>query len=126
MEEQQVHEEHQVRDTKDERTWAMVCHLVTFAGFIFPIGGNILAPLIIWMIKRDEYPLVDDQGKEVVNFQLSLFIYLVISGILAIILIGIPLLIALGIFDIIVTIVAAVKANEGVKYRYPLNLRLIK
>ena len=78
--------------SKDERTWAMLCHFSAFAGLIFPFG-NFLAPLIIWLIKKEELPFVEDQGKEVLNFQISMTIYLLISGMLCIILIGIPIII---------------------------------
>ena len=111
--------------TKDERTWAMLCHFSAFAGLIFPFG-NFLAPLIIWLIKKEELPFVEDQGKEVLNFQISMTIYLLISGILCIILIGIPIVIGLIFFSFIITIIAAISANDGKSYRYPLNLRLIK
>ena len=86
--------------SKDERTWAMLCHFSAFTGFIFPLGGNILAPLILWLIKKEELPFVDDQGKEVLNFQISMTIYFIISGILCIILIGIPIFIGLVIFGL--------------------------
>jgi len=110
---------------KDERTWAMLCHFSTYIGFIFPFG-NIIVPLIIWLSKREDLPLVEDQGREVLNFQISMTIYFIISGILCIILIGIPILIGLIIFDFIITIVAAISANDGKYYRYPINLKLIK
>ncbi|MBI9072679.1 MAG: DUF4870 domain-containing protein [Melioribacteraceae bacterium] len=48
--------------SRDERTFAMLCHLITFTGFVIPIVGSIVGPMIIWMMKRDEFPLVDDQG----------------------------------------------------------------
>ena len=111
--------------SKDERTWAMLCHFSAFAGLIFPFG-NFLAPLIIWLIKKEELPLVEDQGREVLNFQISMTIYFLISGILCIILIGIPIVIGLIIFCFIITIIAAISANDGKAYRYPINLRLIK
>ncbi len=111
--------------SKDERTWAMLCHFSTYIGFIFPFG-NIIVPLIIWLSKREDLPLVEDQGREVLNFQISMTIYFIISGILCIILIGIPILIGLIIFDFIITIVAAISANDGKYYRYPINLKLIK
>jgi len=111
--------------TKDERTWAMLCHISTFSGFVIPFG-NIIAPLVIWMIKRDEFPLVADQGKEVLNFQISLTLYILVSIILILLIVGIALLIGLGIFDLIVTIIGAMKANEGEKYRYPLTIRFVK
>ena len=111
--------------TKDERTWAMLCHFSAFAGLIFPFG-NFLAPLIIWLIKKEDLPFIEDQGKEVLNFQISMTIYLLISGLLCIILIGIPIVIGLVIFCFIITIIAAISANDGKAYRYPMNLRLIK
>ena len=111
--------------SKDERTWAMLCHFSTYIGLIFPFG-NIIVPLIIWLSKREDLPLVEDQGREVLNFQISMTIYFIISGILCIILIGIPIVIGLIIFDFIITIVAAISANDGKYYRYPINLKLIK
>ncbi len=118
---------HQIENqpSKDERTWAMLCHFSAFAGLIFPFG-NFLAPLIIWLIKKEELEFVEDQGKEVLNFQISMTIYLLISGMLCIILIGIPIIIGLVIFCFIITIIAAISANDGKTYRYPMNLGLIK
>jgi uncharacterized Tic20 family protein len=110
---------------KEERTWAMLCHFSVFSMFVFPFG-NILAPLIIWLIKKEEMPFVENQSKEVLNFQISMTIYVIVAFLLIIILVGIPMLIGLGIFNIIMTIVAAIKANEGENYRYPINLRIIK
>jgi hypothetical protein len=111
--------------SKDERIWAMLCHISAFAFFIFPFG-NIIAPLIIWLIKKEEYPLVDDQGKESLNFQISVTIYALVAVILIIIAIGILLLIAIGIISFVLVVVAGIKANDGVIYRYPLTIRLIK
>lgn len=113
-------------DEKEARTWAMLCHLGGLGVYVIPTIGHILAPLIIWLIKKDESPLVDDQGKESLNFQISLTIYAIIAGLLTLVVIGFILLIALGIFDLIVVIIAAVKANSGEKYRYPLCIRFIK
>ena len=110
--------------SKDERTWGMLCHISTFCGMIIPLG-NILAPLIIWLIKKEELPFVEDQGKEVLNFQISMIIYLAISVILCFLLIGIPLLIGLIIFDFIITIIATINANDGKYYRYPITIHFI-
>ena len=110
--------------SKDERTWAMLCHISTFSGMIIPFG-NILVPLIIWLIKKDELPFVDDQGKEVLNFQISMVIYMIIAGILCIILIGIPILIGMIAFDCIITIIATINANDGKYYRYPITIHFI-
>lgn len=106
----------------EEHMWAMLCHLTTFAGFFIPFG-NVVGPLIIWLMKKEEFPLVEDQGKEVLNFQISMTIYFIAAAILILLLIGIPLLIGLALFDMIITIIAAVKANEGFKFRYPLSIR---
>ena len=110
---------------RDENMWAMFCHLSALSGIIIPFG-HIIGPLVIWLIKKDEFALVNDQGKEALNFQISMTIYLLVSVVLIIVLIGIVMLIGLVIFDIIVTIIAMVKANEGVPYRYPLCIRFIK
>jgi uncharacterized Tic20 family protein len=109
---------------QDSRTWAMFCHLGAFAGYIIPFG-HIIAPLIIWLIKRDESPLVADQGKESLNFQLSMTLYAIIAGLLIVIFIGFILLFALMIFDVIMVIIATVRANAGEKYRYPLSIRFV-
>jgi uncharacterized protein len=109
----------------DERMWGMLCHLSTFAGYLVPFG-NILGPLVVWLVKKDEYAFVDDQGKEALNFQISITIYSLVSGILILALIGIPLLIAVIIFSVVMTVIAAIKANEGEYYRYPLTIRFVK
>lgn len=109
---------------QQERTWGMVAHLAALAGFIIPFG-NIIGPLVIWLMKKDESEFVDDQGKESLNFQISVSIYCLVSALLIIILIGIILLIAIGILMLVLVIVAAVKANSGEKFRYPLTIRLV-
>jgi uncharacterized Tic20 family protein len=110
---------------RDERRWAMLCHLSTLVGYCVPFG-NVLAPLAIWHFKREGAPLVDDQGREALNFQLSMTLYLVVAGILCLALIGIPLVLGLLLFDLIVVIIAAVEADTGQPYRYPLTIRFIK
>jgi len=118
-------EENNVKKQKDAFLWATFCHLGGFAGFVFPFG-NVILPLVLWLVKKDEYEYVDEQGKEAVNFQISITIYLIISAFLVLIVIGILLLIGLAIFAIIVMIIAAIKASEGNHYEYPLALRFIK
>jgi hypothetical protein len=110
---------------KDERMWGMLCHLIAFSGFVVPFG-SLLGPLIIWLIKKDEMPFVDDQGKESLNFQLTMLIAFVISIILIVVVIGFLLLGVLCIYEIVVLIIATIKANEGVRYRYPYTIRFIK
>lgn len=111
--------------SKEERTYGMLCHLAALAGYVIPLG-TILGPLVVWLLKRDSSPFVDEQGKEALNFQISCMIYILISIILCLILVGFVLLIAIGIAELILVIMAAVKANEGVSFRYPLTIRFIK
>lgn len=108
-----------------ERTWGMLAHLAALAGYIIPFG-HIIGPLVIWLIKKDESAFVDDQGKESINFQISITVYAIVSAILIVVVIGILLLIGVVIFDVVMVIIAAVKANEGEKFRYPLCIRFIK
>lgn len=110
--------------TNEENMWAMFCHLAAFAGLFIPFG-NILGPLVVWLLKREEYALVEDQGKESLNFQISITIYGIIAGVLVLVIIGFFLLLALGLFALIMTIMAALKANSGEPYRYPMTIRLI-
>jgi len=110
--------------SKDERNWAMFAHLSTFAGHLIPFG-HIAGPLIIWCLKKDEMPFLNDQGKEALNFQITMTLALIVAALSLFILVGFVLLPVVWLFDVIVTIIAAVKANEGVAYRYPLSLRLI-
>ena len=110
--------------SSDERMWAMFAHLSALAGFIIPFG-SILGPLIIWQIKKNEFPLVDDQGKEALNFQITMAIALLVSFVLMIVLIGFILIWVVGLFDLIMIVIAAIKANNGERYRYPFTLRLV-
>ena len=89
--------------SKEARMWAMFCHISAFAVFVIPFVGHILGPLLIWILKKEEFPFVDDQGKEALNFQLSITIYGIISSILIFIVIGIPILIVLGLFALLAT-----------------------
>jgi len=104
---------------------AMWCHLSAFAGFIIPFG-NLLGPLFVWLWKKDEDSLVDDQGKESLNFQISILIYSIVAGILTLVFIGFILLIAIGLFAAIQVIIAAIQADKGTKYRYPVCIRVVK
>ena len=108
-----------------ERQWALICHLSGLCGYIIPFG-NLIVPIIIWSMKKDEMPMVDAHGKEVINFQISFTIWFVIATIFIFILIGIPLLIALLLLQVIFIIIAAIKADNGELYHYPLTIRFIK
>ncbi|WDM02909.1 DUF4870 domain-containing protein [Alicyclobacillus cycloheptanicus] len=102
----------------------MACHLAAFAGWFIPFGW-ILGPLIVWLIKRDEFPFVDEQGKEALNFHISLLIYGIFAAILCLILIGFVILMALAVFQVVMVIVAAMKVSSGEPYRYPMTIRFI-
>jgi len=114
------------------RTWDMWCHMSALAGLVIPFG-NLIGPLVVWQMKRNEFPSVDSHGRESLNFQLSVLIYLVGGAVLAFIgmffCIGwllFPVLIALHFGALILAVIAGIKANDGVLYQYPFNLRLIK
>ncbi|MEA3489549.1 MAG: DUF4870 domain-containing protein [Candidatus Omnitrophota bacterium] len=109
----------------NERALAMCCHLSAFLGLIVPFG-NILGPLVVWLLAKEEYPLVDDQGREALNFQISLFLYSLVGFALVFLIVGIFFLVVLTLFALIQVIKASISANNGVKYRYPLSIRFIK
>ena len=106
--------------TQEQKTMAMLSHILSiFAGF--------LAPLVIWLINKDksDQAFVIDQAKESLNFQITMAIAFFVSGILTMVLIGFLLIPALVLINVILCIMAGLKANEGVQYRYPFALRLI-
>lgn len=109
---------------RQERQWAMLAHLSALLGFVFPLG-NVIGPLVVWLVKRDQFPLVRDQGREALNFQITISMYMVVAFILVFALVGFALMPAVAIFSLVMTIIAAVRANAGERYRYPLTLRLV-
>lgn len=118
---------------KNIRTWTVLCHASAFLGFFIPAAGHVLGPLLVWLLKRDESPEIDAHGKESLNFQLSMFIYTAALGvvcfILMFVLIGfllIPLFAILYVADLVLVIIASLKASEGQLYRYPVTIRLIE
>jgi uncharacterized Tic20 family protein/uncharacterized membrane protein YqaE (UPF0057 family) len=109
----------------EERKWAMFSHIGTFAAFFVPFG-NLIAPLIIWQLKKTESEFIVIHSKESLNFQISIFLYTIAAAVLMIVVIGFFLLLAIGIFDIVMVIVAGLRANDGHIYRYPLTIRFIR
>jgi len=107
------------------RTWAMACHLASLAGFVGVPFGNIIGPLIVWLVGREQYPEVDQHGKESLNFQISLTIYSLVAGILCFVFIGFVLLPAVLIFGIIQVVLASIEANKGNPYTYPYCIRFV-
>ena len=110
----------------DVRQWAMFCHLGAFAQFVGVPFGGLIAPIVIWQIKKDAHPFIDEQGKESVNFQLSVLVAVIACIPLCFILIGFLLLVVVGIGNIVYIILAALAANKGEHYRYPVSIRFIK
>ena len=112
--------------SQNVRTWNVLCHASALAGFFVPWAGHILGPLIVWLAKRNDSPEIDENGKESLNFQISMLIYNVIAGVLCLVLIGFILLAILHILNRVWVIVASIQASEGKLYRYPMTIRLIK
>jgi uncharacterized protein len=119
------------------RTWEVLSHVSALCMFVGIPFGNILGPLLIWLLKRSDAASIDEHGKESLNFQISLTLYLILLGVVTVlllfILIGFLLLpvliaaVALGpVIDVIFIIIAAVKASNGEFYRYPCTIRFIK
>jgi hypothetical protein len=126
-----------VTPSADEKQWAMFAHLSSLLGGLLTSGwggsaGFFIGPLIIWLMKKDTMPFVDDQGKEALNFSITVSIVCVALVIMTIMTLGvgalltIPLLMAVGIASLVFVIIAAIKSHEGVRYRYPVALRLVK
>ncbi len=110
--------------SKEERNWAMFAHLSALLVYPTLIGG-IVGPLVIWLMRKDDMSFAADQAKETLNFQITVYLVGLVCGILFLILVGFVLMGLLVVAHVVLTIVAAVKASEGVAYRYPFNLRLI-
>ncbi|MEK3719908.1 DUF4870 domain-containing protein [Paenibacillus sp. FSL H8-0034] len=105
--------------TEDEKTIALLSHVLCLA-------GGFLAPLIIWLLKKDQSAYIAEHAQESLNFQISVLIYSTVAGFLCIIFIGFVLLPLIGIAALVLIIVATMKAYKGEMYRYPFTIRLIK
>lgn len=120
----------------EQRQWAMFAHLsALLGGLITGWAGGIgcfLGPLVIWLLKKETMPFVDDQAKEALNFNITLaglFLILFMLGFLTLgigFIIAIPIILIVGVAALVFIVIAAIKSNEGVAYRYPIALRLIK
>ena len=104
----------------DSRGWAVAAHLLPLAS-IYVFGA-----LIVWLIKRDEDPFVEEHAREALNFQLSMMIYAAVSFILILVIVGIVMLAVLAIVFLVFMIIAAVKAANGEMYLYPMTMRMVK
>ena len=106
-------------------SWAAIAHLSAFSGYIIPLG-NILGPLVVWLLKKDEIDLVNQHGKEALNFQISIFLYYIVSALLMLVIIGFFLIFVVFVFQVVCTILAALKAKNGEFFEYPLTIRFLK
>ncbi len=109
--------------TKEERDWSMWSHFSTLSVLVGIPG--FIGPAVIWYMKKDESAVIAAQAKESLNFQISMFIYLVISAILMLVLVGFVLFPIVLIADIVLAVIAGVRAGEGVAYRYPMTIRFL-
>ena len=116
---------HSETPTSEERQMALLAHLSGFAGLVIPFG-NIVGPLVMWQVKKDTSPFVADQALEALNFQITFSIVMLLSLLLIVVLVGILTSAALAVAWMVLVVVAAIKANEGTRYRYPFTLRLVK
>lgn len=107
-----------------ERNWALFAHLSSFAGCLIPFG-NIIAPLVMWQMKKETMPFGSEQAKECLNFQITISIFMVISVVLMLVLVGYLMALVIGVLDIIFTVMAALKSSNGEFYRYPMCIRLV-
>jgi len=112
--------------SNEERNWAVFCHLGGFAFYLLGFAlGHILVPLALWLMKREGSAFIDENGREALNFQISVTLYAIVTGALCFVLVGFVLIPVLMGFHIVLMIVASVRASQGESYRYPLTIRLI-
>jgi len=113
------------------RTWNMLCHLSALVGLVIPFG-NLIGPLLVWQIKKHEFPSVEAHGKAALNFQLTVTIAVLAGAALAFVLsflclgyLLFPLVAVIGICGLVFAVIAGIKANDGLDYQYPYSFRLI-
>jgi len=121
----------------DEKQWAMFAHLSVLLGGLVTSGwagsvGFFVGPLVIWQMKKDTMPFVNDQAKEALNFAITVSLACLALLLLTFMSLGIgavltfPLMAIIGIGAVVLVIIAAMKARDGIAYRYPFALRLVK
>lgn len=117
--------------TENERTWGMLAHLAALGGLVVPLIGhllglNLVGPLVIWHSKRADSAFVAAHAREALNFNITVTLAALVCALLTLLLVGFLLGWALFIAWLVMTLIAAIKASEGVSYRYPISLRLVK
>ena len=113
------------RRRKQAREWGMILHLSLLFGHTVALGG-IIAPIVIWQMKKDEYPEIDTHGKNAVNWLITWLLYMLVSFVLAFVIVGIPMLIVGGVLGLVFPIIAGLKANEGRVWKYPMAISFLK
>lgn len=109
---------------EQERSLAMLVHLIALVGMVFPFG-NIIGPLIVWLVAKDGKPFVDEQGKEALNFNITVAIGFLICLVLMLVVIGAFLMFLLWLAWLVFVIIASIKAYEGTHYKYPFAFRFV-
>jgi uncharacterized Tic20 family protein len=115
------------------RMWNRLCHLSALAGFVIPSFGNILGPLIVWQLKKNEFPSVDIHGKAALNFQITVPLAVLVGGAAAVVLsffcVGyllFPVVMLIALAGLVFAIIAGIKANNGADYKYPYSFEFVK
>ena len=121
----EVHVQDKPEVTPDERTWAMLAHLSALLGIVVPFG-NAIAPFVVWRLRRGRSAFVSDQALESLNFNVTVLIAALACYLLTRVLIGILLFVVLVLYWLGTTVIAAVRAGEGIRYRHPVTLRLVE
>jgi len=111
--------------TENERTWGMLAHLSALAGLIIPLVGNVVGPLVVSIARSDQSTFVAAHAKEALNFNISVTLAALVCTLLMLVFVGFLLGSALFIAWLVMTLIAAIRASEGVAYRYPFSLRLV-
>jgi len=107
------------------RRLAMACHLAALLGYVLPFG-NVIGPLVMWLLNRERHAYIDEQGREALNFQLSMLVWYLLAFALVLALIGFFMIVGLVVFQLVMVIVAAVRSNDGEAWRYPLTVRFLR
>jgi len=111
---------------REARNWAMACHLAALALYVGIPFGNIFGPLLVWLLKKDQIPVVNDQGREALNFNISMTLYTVVCFLLVFFLVGIPALMVLPFIHVLLVVIAASRAANGEVHRYPFTINFIQ
>ena len=109
----------------EARQWATICHIVALSGLLGNGIGFVIGPLVVWVLKKEDHPFIDEAGREAINFQLTMFLAAMVSAFLIFLGVGFVLLIVVGVMMAVMPIIAALKTNQGERYRYPFSIRFI-